>query len=203
MPADVLEQGGERRGFFSRPPGKALIAVLAVAAVAGIAVSEFQRRESREHRAAPQPAVSSLPFEPGRVRLADEPTQGSAFENTAKDFVLQVSLQNHNQSPARVRGMAMPDRDPAFARLAVAVMPGFATGAEVSYDEVAAAAARAVPLDPGAVAQLTVAGRLRCTPRPADLDWLMVSVEDQPVQVELPDFDGRPWPAYVAAMLCS
>ncbi|MCY1145110.1 hypothetical protein OWR29_44525 [Actinoplanes sp. Pm04-4] len=145
------------------------------------------------------------PAEPAPVGEAADvgfgESSGGTYAQETKDFVLQFDLRNNGGALVHVRAANAFD-DKGFARLALAVLPGFAAGSSPSYDDVVAGGGKVIPLDPGSTAQLTVAGRLTCDPLPASRDGLDVRVDDRTVRVALPPVDDQPWSVAVARELC-
>lgn len=178
---DAREKTG-RRGWMA-----GLILLVAVLVV--VAVRQLHRPAPTP---VPPPRADQIGFGGGNT---------ATYARDSKEFVLQFDLRNDGDAVVRVRAATVP-QDPGFARLATAVLPGFASGSAPTYDEVVAAGGRVIPLDPGSVAQLTVAGRVSCAPEPAVRDWLDVRVGDRTVKVGLPDVDDQPWSVTVVRQLC-
>ena len=165
--------------------------IVAVLLVAVLVVGAF-----RVLRQPPAPAPAS-----GGQTVVFEGSNSSTYAHDSKEFVLQFDLRNKGSALVHVRA-ATAVRDPGFARFATAVLPGFATGSAPGYDEVAAAGGKVVPLDPGSVAQLTLAGRVVCDPAPAVRAGIEVRVDERTVEVALPDIDGEPWSVAVTKAFC-
>ncbi|MGK5682482.1 hypothetical protein [Actinoplanes sp. URMC 104] len=190
---EILESGpgdDAPAGFLSGTLGRVLIGVLVAAAVLVLAVQTRGKA-----RTAPPP---SAPIDAFLVEAGTG--HGFTAEHAAHDFVIQVDVQNFNHAPVQVRAVE-PANDPAFAALAVAVLPGAEPG-DATYESVTEWAHRSVPLGPDEVAQLTVAGRVDCTKRAAPRAGLDLLVDGERTTVSLPREEGLDWARYAAREAC-
>jgi hypothetical protein len=192
---DILENGADRPPM-RRRTRIVLLALLVVALLAAITLTG----KARSQHPAASPLLPSVPT-PVVAALVD--TGGaSAYRSVraTKEFILSVDLINFNRVPARVAGGMVPEQ-PAFDRLAVAVLPAV-PGAEATIKTVTAAAANAVTIAGRGKAQLVVAGRVVCAATPTSRDDFTILVNGEQKAVEMPRFGGDSWVTEIIKELC-
>jgi hypothetical protein len=192
---DILENGADRPPMRRRTR---IVLLMAVAVAVLVAIALTGRTRSQHPAASPL-----LPSVPTPVVAALVDTGGASVYRSVQDtkeFVLSVDLINFNRVPAQVAGGEVP-KQPAFDRLAVAVLP-VVPGDEATIKSVAAATPRAVTIAARGTVQLVVAGRVVCAATPTAGDDFTILVNGEPKTVELPRFGGDSWVTEIIKELC-